>query len=527
MKAVLRKTIVPFAAALVICCGLCAVDADAAISNVEQRTQEQIVLYAQDHPTNLARYEESGKSLYGYKITYDEEPLLESPYEAGALSDAELVCALNTVKTIRYIAGISDEVYLSDNYNSLTQASSIVNYANGKLSHTPGMPAGMDYSLASEGITGAKNSNIAWTSWKNNSLKWTIIHGWMDDSDEGNLPVLGHRRWILNPSLGMTGFGSVTGESGTYNAMYIMDKSNPDDSYTGVAWPAANTPVSYFASTSPWSFSVGEEVADTDVVVSLLRARDSKIWTFSKYYSDGEFYVDNQNYGQKGCIIFRPEDIGGYEPGDHFYVVIYIGDEEYSYEVNFFNLDGYFAPAVPDKPTVSLNDMNKPAIEWKPVKNADKYTLYRKSRGGSWTILADDLDDCYYDDASAGKGIRYYYRVTASNIVSGTNYESDFSASTYRTVPLDKPSITSLKATAKKTNYVKWSSVSKATGYEVYRRPAGSTKWTKMKTTSNKYYKNTSAKSGVKYQYRVRAYRTYNGYKVYSSYSSYKSVKTK
>ena len=527
MNTVLKRTIVPVILALIIFCAFFAADADAAMSNVEYRTQEQIVLYAQDHPTNLVRYEESGKSLYGYKITYDEEPLLEAPYEAGTLSDAELICALNTVKTIRYIAGISDDIYLSNSYNSLAQASSIVNYANGTLSHTPGMPAGMDFSLASDGITGAKNSNIAWTSWKNNSLKWSIIHGWMDDSDEGNLPVLGHRRWILNPSLGMTGFGSVTGETGTYTSMYIMDKSNPDDSYNGIAWPAANTPVSYFASTSPWSFSIGEEVTDTDVVVSLLRARDSKIWTFSKYYSDGEFYVDNQNYGQKGCIIFRPEDVGSYEDGDHFYVVIYVGDEEYSYEVKFFDLEGYYAPAAPAKPSVTLNDMNKPAVQWKKVKGADSYTLYRKSRGGSWTILADNLDDCYYDDASAGNGIRYYYRVSANNIVNGTNYESDFSSSTYKTVPLAKPSVTSLKATAKKANTIKWSSVSKATGYEVYRRQVGSSKWTLMKTTTGKSYKNTSAKSGVRYQYRVRAYREYNGYKVYSSYSSYKTVTTK
>ncbi|MBR5230071.1 MAG: hypothetical protein IKW01_04360 [Firmicutes bacterium] len=526
MNAVLKKTFMPVLAAVLILSFLSAEKCFAAV-NAMQPTREQIVLYAQQHPTDLTGYSANGKAEEGYMITYDEDPLLEAPYEAGALSESELVCAINTVKTIRYIAGISDEIYLSNNYNSLSQASAIVNYANGKLSHTPAVPAGMDFSLASDGASGSKNSNIAWNSLQDVPLKWAIIDGWMDDSDSGNLPVLGHRRWILNPSLGMTGFGSVTGSKGTFSAMYVMDNSNPDDDYTCVSWPAANMPISYFPVSSPWSISFGKEIKAEDVMVFLLRQSDNKIWSFSNIYSDGDFYVDNQNYGQKGCIIFRPEKIDEYKAGDSFFVSVYIGEENYSYTVDFFDLEKYYSTEAPGKPEVSLNSMNKPAIEWSRVKEADSYNIYRKSRGGTWQLLAENLDDCYYDDASAGKGIRYYYRITTNNAVNGTNYESDYSSSTYLTVPLSKPSITSLKATAKKTNYLKWSSVSKATGYEVYRRPAGSSKWTKIKTTSGKYYKNTSAKSGVKYQYRIRAYREYNGYKVYSSYSSYKSVKTK
>lgn len=529
MKVFFKKTAVPLLAMLILCLwgGFSSVTAYGAVINVASRSAEEIVLYAQQHPTDLAKYEESGKPLDGYRITYDEEPLLKAPYEAGSLSAEELICGLNTIKTIRYIAGISDDIYLSDNYSSLAQASAIVNYANGKLSHTPSMPEGMDYSLANEGITGAKNSNIAWTSWQNNCLKWTIIHGWMDDSDAGNLSVLGHRRWILNPSLGMTGFGSVTGEKGTYNAMYIMDTSNPDDKYTGVHWPAAYTPTSYFSSSSPWSFCVGEEVREEDVVVSLFKTGESKSWAFSKYYANGDFYIDNQNYGQKGCIIFRPEDIGEYKAGDHFFVSVFVGEKEFSYEVEFFDLEKYYSTKAPAKPSVTLSDMNKPAIEWKSVKNTETYNIYRKARGGSWKLLAEGLNECYYDDASAGKGIRYYYRITTVREINNTLYESDYSSSTYKTVPLGKPSIKSAKASARKTNYIKWSSVSKASGYEVYRRVAGTTKWTKMKTTSSLSYKNTSAKSGVKYQYRIRAYRIYNGYKVYSSYSSYKTVRTK
>ena len=106
--------------------------ASSAVPQVSMPSQEEIVAYAQAHPTDLASYSDSGLPLNGYTISYRINPRTSSPFIAGALSDEELTCALNTVKTIRYIAGISDDVYLSDEYNSLAQASSLVNYVNNK-----------------------------------------------------------------------------------------------------------------------------------------------------------------------------------------------------------------------------------------------------------------------------------------------------------------------------------------------------------------------------------------------------------
>lgn len=505
-----------------------------ASSALEGPSQEDIVLYAQEHPTDLVSYSADGIPLNGYTIGYRIRPQLSQPYAAGALSDEEFTCALNTVKTIRYIAGLSDDVYLSDEYNSLAQASSLVNYVNNELTHTPAAPSGMDKSLADKGIEGSKKSNIAWTSWQNNTLKWTIISGWMDDSDNNNLAVLGHRRWILNPSMGMTGFGSVTGSRGTYNAMYAHDKSNTSADVSGaVCWPAANTPLSYFGSDAPWSISLGREISKDDVIVSLVKMnssdKESKVWTFSKYLSDGDFYVNNQNYGEKGCIIFRPYDVGGYDDGDTFYVNVSLGDtgEIISYSVNFFDLEGFYDPEPPVLSSVKLNSVSKPRVTWSDVPEADTYNLYRKTRGGQWKLAADKIKDCSYEDASAGRGIRYYYKVTAVRKVNGTIYESDASASKYITVPLAQARITSAKSTARGTNYIKWNSVSKATGYKVYRRTAGSSTWTLIKTTSNCYYKDTKKTSGRKYEYKVRAYRTYNSYTTYGQYSAVKTVKTK
>lgn len=511
-----------------------AASASTVAAAAEGPSKEEIVLYVQEHPSNLASYSAKGLPLNGYTIGYRVKPQLAQPYVAGALSDDELICALNTIKTIRYIAGLPDDIYLSDEYNSLAQASSLVNYVNNKLTHTPEAPSGMDSSLADKGIEGSKKSNIARTSWQNNTLKWTIIHGWMDDSDGDNAKVLGHRRWILNPSMGMTGFGSVTGSHGTYNAMYAHDRSNPSASVSGaVCWPATNTPLSYFGSDAPWSISLGREISEEDVIVYLIRmnisGKESKVWTFSKSSSDGDFYVNNGSFGEKGCIIFRPSDVGSYDDGDSFYVSVSLGDtgETMSYTVDFFDLEGYYDPESPAILSVKLNTLVKPRITWSSVDDADRYKLYRKTRGGSWKLIADNLTDCIYEDASAGQGIRYYYKITAAREVKDTIYESDPSSSKYITVPLSRTRITSAKSTARGTNYIKWSSVSKASGYKVYRRTAGSSKWTLVKTTRSLYFKDTKKNSGRKYEYKVRAYRTYNSYTTYGDYSTIKSIKTK
>lgn len=490
-------------------------------------TQQEIVSYAQQHPTGDTYFDIEGNMLKDYSISYAEKPKTSKPYQAGELALDEQVAALNTVRLIRYIAGLSDSVYLFDPYVSRAQAAALVNYVNGKASHEPSIPTGMNQETATLALLGASNSNIDRTSWKNNSLKSSILYAWMYDSDAANIKTLGHRRWILNPSLVMTGFGSVTGSKGTVNTMYIRNEGKVLENVRGICWPAANTPTSFFDKDSAWSISLGEKLYMSNVVVSLVRIRDYKIWTFSSASADGSFYIDNQNYGQEGCIIFKPKGLGDIKDGDKFLVYILYNDKNISYDVNFFDLEHYYSPDASAITSLSINPVDKPSIEWKQVKAAEAYDLYRKAKGGSWKLLADDLDEPYFDDATAAAGVKYYYKVVAKKTVNGTVYESEPSKSKSITMPLDQASITSLKATARNKNQLKWKSISKASGYKVYRRISGTSKWTLLKTTKYLSYTDSKAIGGVKYEYRVRAYRSCYGNTVYGSYSKAKAVRTK
>ena len=490
-------------------------------------SQDEIVQYAQAHPTGDTYFDIEGNMLKDYSISYAEKPKTSKPYQAGELALDEQVAALNTIRLIRYIAGLSDRVYLFDPYVNRAQAAALVNYVNGKASHEPSIPAAMSQETATLALLGASNSNIDRTPWKNNSLKSSILYAWMYDSDTANIKTLGHRRWILNPSLVMTGFGSVTGSQGTVNTMYIRNEGKVLENICGICWPAGNTPTSFFDKDSAWSISLGEKLDMKNVVVSLVRITDYKIWTFSSASADGSFYIDNQNYGQEGCIIFKPKGLGDIKDGDRFLVYILYNDKNISYEVNFFDLEHYYSPSAPTITGLSINPVDKPAIEWKEVKAADSYDLYRKAEGGKWKLLADDLDEAYFDDATAAAGVKYNYRVVAKKVVGGTTYESAPSKSKGVTMKLGKTSILSLKSTATGKNTLRWKAVSKASGYKLYRRISGTSSWKLIKTTKYLSYTDLKAASGTKYEYRVRAYRSCYKNTVNGSYSAKKSVRTK
>lgn len=293
------------------------VSAAAGIS-VDYHTAEEIAEYMNSHPFEYTASE------------FDSQPnYTQAPYSAGTLSDATLQNALNALNTMRFIAGIG-EVTLSDSYNELAQAGALVNAVNNQLSHSPSQPSDMSDELYEKGLEGASSSNLGWGY---SSLAQDIVFGWMSDSSSSNIDRLGHRRWCLNPSMQQTGFGNV----GKYYAMYAFDNVWADTRYYGVSWPAQVMPAEFFMDDDPWSISMGTAVDGSVVEVTLVRKSDGKTWSFSDESADGYFNVENSNYGKKGCIIFRPDNIS-YSVGDSFEVTITGLGNEVNYSVDFVDV---------------------------------------------------------------------------------------------------------------------------------------------------------------------------------------------
>ncbi|MGN0485286.1 MAG: CAP domain-containing protein [Lachnospiraceae bacterium] len=264
-----------------------------------------------------------------YEVAASTKP----PYEPGKLTEKSLNDALATMNAIRYVAGL-DAVELDEDYNEKAQTAALVNAANQNISHYPEKPQGMEDSLYEVGYAASSKSNLAYTSWES-GLSYHLIRLWMYDGDKSNISRVGHRRWILNPPMKKVGFGWVYDQKATYTVQYVNDHWSDPTEKSNIVWPAQTMPLEFWQNLDPWSISTGTVLSKEQVKVTLTRLGDGKQWSFSAAQADGDFYVENSNYGQKGCVIFRPSDIE-YEAGDQFLVEMTGGEEPISYTVNFF-----------------------------------------------------------------------------------------------------------------------------------------------------------------------------------------------
>lgn len=168
---------------------------------------------------------------------------------------------------------------------------------------------------------------------------------------------------------------------------------------------------------------------------------------------------------------------------------------------------------------------NSVKVSWKAYKNATGYDVYRKTASGSFKKLKS-VTGTSYTDKTALTGTAYYYKVRAKSSKWGTTIYSKDSASKKATTKLGQVTLKSVTV-GKKQATVKWSKVSGATGYKVYRATSKNGKYKAIKTVKSTSYKNTKLTKGKTYYYKVRAYRTVNKKAVYGAYSKVKSVKVK
>ena len=289
--------------------------------NVEYHTKEEIKEYARTHHYFDAHYFE-----------YDEDYSLKVPYAPGKLSQRTQDDSLEVLNFVRYLAGISDDVVYDEEAEKAVQAGMLVNAVNNELTHFPKQPADMDDDLYQLGCGGTSSSNISYSPY---NLNFDIIYGWMADEDDGNIVMVGHRRWVLCQAMKRTAFGKV----GRYGAMYVMGFDDVTYEPQIVSWPAQVMPASFFPGNYPWSVSVDERfIQNMDIQVELTNLNTGTVWNFSKSGSDGVFYLDDGDYARYGCIIFRPDNVEKYVDGDRYQVKITGLKNEISYVVEFFDL---------------------------------------------------------------------------------------------------------------------------------------------------------------------------------------------
>lgn len=244
-------------------------------------------------------------------------PSIAAPYAAGTVSNGALNAALGRLNLMRRLAGLNS-VTLDGDLTQRAQHGAVLLAVNGVLSHHPEQPADMDDDFYRVGHNAVSSSDIYMGT---NATLPQAVDAFMDDSDASNLPTLGHRRWLLNPTMGKTGFGfsysSHTFANYTYNfaALWAFDRSGGKGSYDFISWPASgNFPATLFDKEQAWSVTLNPETYAAPNLSSLTvtLSGPDKAWTLS----GGESYpaadtgaylgVNADSYGVANCVIFRP-----------------------------------------------------------------------------------------------------------------------------------------------------------------------------------------------------------------------------
>lgn len=149
--------------------------------------------------------------------------------QAGTTSDQFKIAVLDRVQWYRAMAGVDPRIRLDESSNRYAQAAALVMAANYDLSHEP------DSSwqcFSDEAYEGASHSNLHLGYFGPKAIDSYIED---DGSDNGEV---GHRRWILDPSLLTIGTGDTT----TSNALWVInesERSNPlvREASGFVMWP--------------------------------------------------------------------------------------------------------------------------------------------------------------------------------------------------------------------------------------------------------------------------------------------------
>lgn len=144
-------------------------------------------------------------------------------------------------------------------------------------------------------------------------------------------------------------------------------------------------------------------------------------------------------------------------------------------------------------------------VTWQPALNAKTYTVYRKTAGTGWSVIAKGVTATSYTDNTTAAGETYTYTVrgrTADGIQSKGFDKNGVTA----TVPkaADDVVLTAARISGQKI-VVTWQPADGACSYMVYRKVTGTKKWTAIaKDVKGTSYTDSTVKAGVSYTYTVR-----------------------
>ena len=374
--------------AFLLCLYLCAAPVLAAHKEAEPAPDHTLEIAADPRQQAIADYWTS--LIPEASAVFSVEPSSRAPYAIGALDSAYLNDGLRLLNFYRWLAGL-EPVSLSDHLNVQAQYGAVVLAANDTLTHSPKKPSGMSDSFYRMGSNACSGSNLSMRyGYPIETLLQSALQAHMDELSASNRTDLGHRRWLLNPSLGKVGFGLASSATNRqYITVPILDNTGTGAVPEAVLWPAAGAfPNNVFAPGTPWSVILDTAVyripRETQVQVTLTRHRDGKVFVppvldgQAQLTAEGSYLlVNSDNYGTGCCLSFS---VGKSALGDSSYW----GDYTVSI-TGLYTLDGQHAPMEYTVRFFDANNISQPS-GWAMDEVMDAARL---------ALIPEDLTDFY------------------------------------------------------------------------------------------------------------------------------------
>lgn len=242
-------------------------------------------------------------------------------------------------------------------------------------------------------------------------------------------------------------------------------------------------------------------------------------------YNGSTYEIEND---VKNCTSYLDEelDFGTYKYKVRAYKLLSSGQKVYSSATAVKTAT--LSLGKPTLTSVTRSGYNSIQLKWSKVAGATGYEIWRyDSVTKKWARVKaiSKQSTVSWKNTGLKTGRKYTYKICA---VEGNN-SSAFSATKAATPTLSKPAVSKLTA-GKKCITVKWSKVTGASGYKIYRSTKKNSGYKVVKTVKSGTtvsWKNTGLKKGTKYYYKVKAYRIVDKKYVYSSISSSKYTKSK
>lgn len=153
-------------------------------------------------------------------------------------------------------------------------------------------------------------------------------------------------------------------------------------------------------------------------------------------------------------------------------------------------------------------DNDEIELTWTPEEGASGYEVARYSVADSRWITLGFSDDNDFEAENLLSASVYSFRVRAFAVNADGQKTYGSWSKTYKTCTRPNE-VRNLQVSAKSANTVtlKWNSVKRADGYQVYIWDSASGQWDRLINTSKTSYKAAGLKEGVSYQFQIRPYR--------------------